>query len=280
MKFYVDSVIDNSINYAVTQDTFILNEHTLVIQGVKHKPVYGDTIVCGEHTFYVNEGYVSYKFDNEIEAIWNIKENEEPPQDGKKYIIHAPDGYYPYRLKIFEEHNGQVYQYDNQIKFVPLPDNFYLRSDDCCFTVVEEALVPVEEGSKKLWEESVKAHYVGIIDPEILVEEKISQKISQIEIPIPKDGEQGPPGRDGLDGLPGTKGDKGDPEKMVLMVFRELKAIKAILEKMDCPEKMVLMVLKVIKATKVTREIEGNLELKAIKGIKGTRVTKVIPGKM
>lgn len=110
MRFLVSKVLtddDLLLKSQSTDNAFLIDRKTVMFDGEEYPLHYGSVVVFGKREFYINENGVSeVSFTNQFEREWNLKELGNPPEDGRKFLLRVPPGYYLSESRMFEQYDG------------------------------------------------------------------------------------------------------------------------------------------------------------------------------
>ena len=91
MKFYVEIVLNKSDldnNFIIEENIFFYDETVVIIDNIEYQLNHGDIVICEDEKYFINPNDTTKdSFKYEIDDIWNLKEQNLPPKDGKKYLL-------------------------------------------------------------------------------------------------------------------------------------------------------------------------------------------------
>ena len=209
MKFYVEIVLNKSDledDFIIEENIFFQDEKIVIIDNMEYHLNHGDIVICEDKKYFINPFDITTdSFKYEIDNIWNLKEDNIPPKNNKKYLLIVPEGEYSGQSLLFVEYNNKIIQ-RNENGSTEIYNNstneYFLKEEQVVVSYEGGSLVPVERKHTPLiLETNVKS-------------EKLFETIERGEqgpqgIPG-KDGIQGPKGTPGKDGIQGPKGDTGE----------------------------------------------------------------------
>jgi hypothetical protein len=209
MKFYVESVVNKSDledDFTIEENVFFQDEKIVIIDNMEYHLNHGDIVICEDKKYFINPFDITTdSFKYEIDDIWNLKEDNIPPKNNKKYLLIVPENEYSGQSLLFTEYNNKIIK-RNENGSTEIYNNstneYFLKEEQVVVSYEGGSLVPVERKHTPLiLETNVKS-------------EKLFETIERGEqgpqgIPG-KDGIQGPKGTPGKDGIQGPKGDTGE----------------------------------------------------------------------
>ena len=209
MKFYVESVVNKSDledGFTIEENVFFQDEKIVIIDNMEYHLNHGDIVICEDKKYFINPFDITTdSFKYEIDDIWNLKEDNIPPKNNKKYLLIVPEGEYSGQSLLFVEYNNKIVQ-RNENGSTEIYNNstneYFLKEEQIVVSYEGGSLVPVE-----------RKHTPLVLETNVK-NEKLFETIERGEqgpqgIPG-KDGEQGPQGIPGKDGIQGPKGDTGE----------------------------------------------------------------------
>jgi hypothetical protein len=209
MKFYVESVVNKSDledGFTIEENIFFQDEKIVIIDNMEYHLNHGDIVICEDKKYFINPFDITTdSFKYEIDDIWNLKEDNIPPKNNKKYLLIVPEGEYSGQSLLFVEYNNKIIQ-RNENGSTEIYNNstneYFLKEEQVVVSYEGGSLVPVE-----------RKHTPLVLETNVK-NEKLFETIERGEqgpqgIPG-KDGIQGPKGIPGKDGIQGPKGNIGE----------------------------------------------------------------------
>jgi hypothetical protein len=209
MKFYVESVVNKSDledGFTIEENIFFQDEKIVIIDNMEYHLNHGDIVICEDKKYFINPFDITTdSFKYEIDDIWNLKEDNIPPKNNKKYLLIVPEGEYSGQSLLFVEYNNKIIQRNENGS-----TEVYNNSTNEYFLKEEQAVVSYEGGSLV----PIERKHIPLILETNIKNEKLFETIERGEqgpqgIPG-KDGIQGPKGIPGKDGIQGPKGNIGE----------------------------------------------------------------------
>jgi len=209
MKFYVESVVNKSDledDFTIEENVFFQDEKIVIIDNMEYHLNHGDIVICEDKKYFINPFDITTdSFKYEIDNIWNLKEDNIPPKNNKKYLLIVPENEYSGQSLLFTEYNNKIIKRNENGS-----TEVYNNSTNEYFLKEEQVVVSYEGGSLV----PVERKHIPLILETNIKNEKLFETIERGEqgpqgIPG-KDGIQGPKGTPGKDGIQGPKGDTGE----------------------------------------------------------------------
>tara|TARA_A100001015_G_scaffold287319_1_gene356967 strand:- start:509 stop:3130 length:2622 start_codon:yes stop_codon:yes gene_type:complete len=209
MRFYVESVVNKSDledDFTIEENVFFQDEKIVIIDNMEYHLNHGDIVICEDKKYFINPFDITTdSFKYEIDNIWNLKEDNIPPKNNKKYLLIVPENEYSGQSLLFTEYNNKIIK-RNENGSTEVYNNstneYFLKEEQVVVSYEGGSLVPVE-----------RKHTPLVLETNVK-NEKLFETIERGEqgpqgIPG-KDGIQGPKGTPGKDGIQGPKGNTGE----------------------------------------------------------------------
>ena len=197
MKFYVESVVNKSDledGFTIEENIFFQDEKIVIIDNMEYHLNHGDIVICEDKKYFINPFDITTdSFKYEIDDIWNLKEDNIPPKNNKKYLLIVPEGEYSGQSLLFVEYNNKIIQRNENGS-----TEIYNNSTNEYFLKEEQVVVSYEGGSLV----PIERKHIPLILETNIKNEKLFETIER--------GEQGPQGIPGKDGIQGPKGETGE----------------------------------------------------------------------
>ena len=206
MKFYVESVVNKSDledDFTIEENVFFQDEKIVIIDNMEYHLNHGDIVICEDKKYFINPFDITTdSFKYEIDDIWNLKEDNIPPKNNKKYLLIVPEGEYSGQSLLFVEYNNKIIKRNENGS-----TEIYNNSTNEYFLKEEQVVVSYEGGSLV----PIERKHIPLILETNIKNEKLFETIERGERGPQGDiGEQGPQGIQGKDGIQGPKGDTGE----------------------------------------------------------------------
>jgi len=206
MKFYVESVVNKSDledGFTIEENVFFQDEKIVIIDNMEYHLNHGDIVICEDKKYFINPFDITTdSFKYEIDDIWNLKEDNIPPKNNKKYLLIVPEGEYSGQSLLFVEYNNKIIKRNENGS-----TEVYNNSTNEYFLKEEQVVVSYEGGSLV----PIERKHIPLILETNIKNEKLFETIERGERGPQGDiGEQGPQGIQGKDGIQGPKGDTGE----------------------------------------------------------------------
>ena len=209
MKFYVEIVLNKSDledDFIIEENIFFQDEKIVIIDNMEYHLNHGDIVICEDKKYFINPFDITTdSFKYEIDNIWNLKEDNIPPKNNKKYLLIVPENEYSGQSLLFTEYNNKIIK-RNENGSTEVYNNstneYFLKEEQIVVSYEGGSLVPVE-----------RKHTPLVLETNVKNEKlfEIIERGEQGPQGIPgKDGIQGPKGTPGKDGIQGPKGDTGE----------------------------------------------------------------------
>jgi len=197
MRFYVESIVNKSDledDFTIEENVFFQDEKIVIIDNMEYHLNHGDIVICKDKKYFINPFDITTdSFKYEIDDIWNLKEDNIPPKNNKKYLLIVPENEYSGQSLLFTEYNNKIIK-RNENGSTEVYNNstneYFLKEEQVVVSYEGGSLVPVE-----------RKHTPLVLETNVK-NEKLFETIER--------GEQGPQGIPGKDGIQGPKGDTGE----------------------------------------------------------------------
>ena len=111
MKFYVEIVLNKSDledDFIIEENIFFQDEKIVIIDNMEYHLNHGDIVICEDKKYFINPFDITTdSFKYEIDNIWNLKEDNIPPKNNKKYLLIVPENEYSGQTLLFTEYNNK-----------------------------------------------------------------------------------------------------------------------------------------------------------------------------
>jgi hypothetical protein len=151
MKFYVEIVLNKSDledDFIIEENIFFQDEKIVIIDNMEYHLNHGDIVICEDKKYFINPFDITTdSFKYEIDNIWNLKEDNIPPKNNKKYLLIVPENEYSGQSLLFTEYNNKIIK-RNENGSTEVYNNsrneYFLKEEQVVVSYEGGSLVPVE----------------------------------------------------------------------------------------------------------------------------------------